>query len=175
MKTALVVIDVQKAMFENPASLPFEGEAVVERIAGLIAKARAQGAPVFFVQHDGGPGDPFHAAAPGFAFHDRLTPQPGDDVTVKTKSSAFHGTDLDAKLKRAGIERLVITGMQSEYCVTSAIRGAYERGYTLILASDAHTTFDTKIAKARDIVAIINDTTSGSFAALARAADVDFA
>jgi nicotinamidase-related amidase len=175
MTKALVVIDVQKGMFANEKSLPFDGEAVVGRIAGLIEKARGQGAPVFFVQHDGGASHPFHPGKPGFAFHDKLTPQPGDDVTVKTKSSAFHGTDLDAKLKRAGVSQLVITGMQSEYCVTSAIRGAYERGYTLTLASDAHSTFDTKTAKARDIVAIINDTSSGSFATLAASADVDFA
>lgn len=174
MSTALVVIDVQKAMFEDPASQPFDGEAVVDRIAGLIDKARAAGTPVFFVQHDGGPGDSFGAAKPGFPFHDKLSPQPGDDVTVKTKSSAFHGTDLDAKLKRAGIDHLVITGMQSEYCVTSAIRGAYERGYKLTLASDAHSTFDTKFAKGRDIVAIINDTSSGSFAKLAASAEIDF-
>jgi nicotinamidase-related amidase len=175
MTKALVVIDVQKAMFENPAAQPFEGEAVVDRIGGLIGKARAARAPIFFVQHDGGPADSFHPGKPGFAFHDKLTPQPGDDVTIKTKSSAFHGTDLDAKLKRASVDHLVITGMQSEYCVTSAIRGAYERGYTLILASDAHSTFDTKVAKARDIVAIVNDTTSGSFATLVVSADLDFA
>jgi nicotinamidase-related amidase len=171
---ALVVIDVQKAMFEDPALQPFEGEAVVDRIAGLIGKARAAGAPIFFVQHDGGPGDSFHPGKPGFAFHDRLAPRPGDDVTVKTKSSAFHGTELDGKLRRAGIDELVLTGMQSEYCVTSAIRGAYERGYTLTLASDAHSTFDTKAAKARDIIAIVNDTTSGSFAKLAKADEVRF-
>ncbi len=174
MSKALVVIDVQMGMFEDPASQPFEGEAVVDRIADLIAKARKAGTPVFFVQHDGGPGDSFGAGKPGFPFHDKLAPQPGDDVTVKTKSSAFHGTDLDAKLKRAGIDRLVITGMQSEYCVTSAIRGAYERGYRLTLVSDAHSTFDTRFAKGHDIVAIINDTTSGSFAITANASEIDF-
>ncbi len=174
MTKALIVIDVQKAMFVNPAAQPFDGEAVVDRIGSLIGKARAAGAPIFFVQHDGGPADLLHPGKPGFALHDKFTPQPGDDVTIKTKSSAFHGTDLDARLKRAGISHLVITGMQSEYCVTSAIRGACERGYTLILASDAHSTFDTKVAKARDIVAIINDTTSGSFATLAASADVNF-
>jgi nicotinamidase-related amidase len=174
MSNALVVIDVQKAMFEDPAFQPFEGEIVVNRIAALIVRARARNVPVFFVQHAGGPEDSFHPGKPGFAFHDRLTPQPGDDVTVKTKSSAFHGTDFEAKLKHAGIDHLVITGMQSEYCVTSAIRGAYERGYTLALASDAHSTFDTKTAKARDIIAIVNDTTSGSFAKLVKAAEVEF-
>jgi len=174
MTKALVIVDHQKAMFAIPGYAPFDGEAVTDRIASLIAKARAAGAPVFYVQHDGGPDDEFHPGKPGFAFVDKIAPQVGDDVTVKTKSSAFHGTDLDAKLKRAGVDHLVITGMQSEYCVTSAIRGAYERGYRITLASDAHSTFDTKIAKGKDIVAIVNDTTRGSFADAISAEEIAF-
>jgi nicotinamidase-related amidase len=174
MTKALVIIDVQKAMFEDPSNLPHNGEAVVDRIAALIAKARALNTLIFFVQHDGGPGDSLHLGKPGFPFHDKLAPQSGDDITVKHRSSAFHDTDFDAKLKRAGIDHLVVTGMQSEYCVTSAIRGAYERGYKLTLASDAHSTFDTKVAKGADIVAIINDTTSGSFAKVVPSADIVF-
>lgn len=174
MKTALVIIDVQNAMFEDPSNQPHDADAVVDRIANLIQKARHAGTPIFFVQHDGGPGDSFHAGKPGFPFHHKLTPQAGDDVTVKYRSSAFHDTDFDTKLKRAGIGHLVIVGMQSEYCVTSAIRGAHERGYKLTLASDAHATFDTKIAKGKDIAAIINDTTRGSFADVVPAASILF-
>jgi len=171
---ALVVIDVQKGMFDDPANPPHDGEAVVGRIADLIAKARATRTPGFYVQHDGGASHPFQPGKPGFPFHDTIAPQPGDDVTVKTRSSAFHGTDFDAKLKRAGVDHLVITGLQSEYCVTSAIRGAYERGYRITLASDAHSTFDTKAATGRDIVAIINDTTSGSFGDVMPASQIAF-
>ena len=40
---------------------------------------------------------------------------------------------------------------------------AAQRGYKLTLASDAHSTFDSKVAKGADIAAIINDTTRGSF------------
>jgi nicotinamidase-related amidase len=173
MSKALVVIDVQKIMFAHPGFQPHDGEAVVDRIAGLIAKARAEGVPVFFVQHQ--EGEHMTPGAPGFPFVDKLTPQPGDDVTVKTRSSAFHGTDFDAKLKVAGIDHLVITGMQSEYCVTSAIRGAYERGYHITLVSDAHSTGDTRVAKAKDIVAIVNDTSAGSFGTVIPAAGVTFA
>jgi len=174
MTKALVIIDHQKAMFEIPGYAPFDGEAVTDRIASLIAKARAAGAPVFYVQHDGGPDDEFHPGKPGFAFVDRIAPQPGDDVTVKTKSSAFHDTDFDAKLKRAGVTHLVIAGMQSEYCVTSAIRGAYERGYRITLAADAHSTFDTKVTDGRTIVAVINDTTRGSFGDVIVACEIAF-
>jgi nicotinamidase-related amidase len=174
MNTALVIIDHQKAMFSNPDMQPYDGEAVTGRIAALLANARIAGTPVFFVQHDGGPDDDFHSGKPGYPFHDKIAPRADEDVTVKTKSSAFHGTDFDAKLKRAGIDHLVITGMQSEYCVTSAIRGAHERGYKLTLVSDAHSTFDSKVAKGADIVAIINDTTRGSFGTVIPAAEIDF-
>jgi nicotinamidase-related amidase len=173
MAKALVVIDVQKGMFD-PDYPPYDGEAVVDRIAGLIARARAAKAPVFFVQHHGDGDHPFQPGKPGYPFHDKLAPQPGDDVTVKRKSSAFHDTDFDAKLKRAGVKHLIITGMQSEYCVTSAIRGAYERGYGITLVSDAHATSDTRVAKGKDIVAIVNDTTQGSFGGAIPAAKISF-
>jgi nicotinamidase-related amidase len=172
MTKALVVIDVQKGMWGHYP--PYDGEAVVDRIAMLIAKARAAKVPVFFVQHDGGPDDTLHPGKPGFPFHDRLAPQPGDDVTVKQRSSAFHGTDFDARLKAASIDHLVVTGMQSEYCVDSAIRGAYERGYKVTLVCDAHSTFDTRAAKAKDIIAIQNDTLNGDFANAIPAAEVSF-
>ncbi|HEX4301956.1 MAG TPA: isochorismatase family protein, partial [Rhizomicrobium sp.] len=97
MSKALVVIDVQKIMFMVPDFQPHDGDAVVDRIADLISKARAAGAPVFFVQHHDLESEHMKPGAPGFAFVDKLAPQPADDVTVKHKSSAFHGTDLDAK------------------------------------------------------------------------------
>jgi nicotinamidase-related amidase len=161
-------------MFAFPDFSPYDGDGVVGRIAGLIANAREQRAPIFFIQHDGGPSHPLHPGKPGFPFHDRLAPGPGDDVTVKHRSSAFHGTDLDEKLKRAGVNHLIVTGMQSEYCVDSAIRGAVERGYRVTLVCDAHSTRNTIVAKAKDIVAIQNDTMNGDFAAVVPAAEIEF-
>jgi nicotinamidase-related amidase len=175
MSKALVIIDVQKGMW-SPGFAPYDGDGVVARIAALIAKARAASVPVLYVQHHGKdePNHPFKPGLPGYPFHDAIAPQPGDDVTVKTRSSAFHGTDFDAKLKKAGIDHLVITGMQSEYCVDSAVRGAYERGYKVTLVGDAHSTGDTRVAKAKDIIAIQNDTLGGDFAAVRPAADIVF-
>jgi nicotinamidase-related amidase len=174
MMKALVVIDVQKAMFDTPGFVPLDGEAVVDRIASLIADAREAGTPIFFVQHDGGPDDPFHAGKPGFPFHDKLTPRIDDNVTVKHHGSAFNGTDLDANLKKANVDTVVICGMQSEYCVDSAVRGAVERGYKVILVADGHTTFDTKILKAENITAHENETLGGSYAEVMPAAQIVF-
>lgn len=174
MTSALVIIDVQKAMFEPPEGPPYDAEAIVDRIAGLMVRARRAGVPIYFVQHDEGPKSPFHPGKPGFPFHEKLAPQPDDDVTIKHRSSVFHGTDFDAKLRSAGIDHLIVTGMQSEYCVDSAIRGAVERGYKVTLVSDAHSTFNSHVAKAEQIIAIQNDTMSGSFANLKRTAEVAF-
>jgi nicotinamidase-related amidase len=174
LKKALVIIDVQQGMFDVPDFQPYDGQNVLARIADLTARARAAGAPVYFIQHDGGPTHPFHPGKSGYPFHPAIAPRAGDNVTVKHFSSAFHGTDFDSKLKRDGVDHLVVTGMQSEYCVNSAIRGAYERGYGITLVSDAHSTGDTRVAKAKDIIAIQNDTMRGDFGDVVPAAEVTF-
>lgn len=174
MTRALVVIDVQQGMFAIPDLEPHDGEGVVARIAELIARARDAGAPVFFVQHDGGPEHPFHPGKPGFPFHPKVAPCAGDDVTVKNYGSAFKATDFDDKLKRAGIDHLVIVGMQSEYCVDSAVRSAVERGYTVTLPGDGHSTFDTPVLKAADIIAHENATLNGSYASVRPSTEVRF-
>ena len=173
MGTALVIIDVQKGMWSDSFA-PYDDQGVLARIAALIAQARTAGTPIMYVQHHGEGDHPFQPGKPGFPFHDAIAPAPGDDVTVKHKSSAFHGTDFDAKLRAAGIGHLIVTGMQSEYCVDSAIRGAYERGYKVTLVSDAHSTGDTRVAKAKDIIAIQNDTMWGDFAEVKPAAQISF-
>jgi aminoglycoside 6'-N-acetyltransferase len=175
MSKALVIIDVQKGMWEHPDYPPYDGQGVLARIADLIAKARVSHTPIMYVQHHGidEPNHPFKPGLPGYPFHDAIAPLTTDDVTVKTKSSAFHGTDFDAKLKARGIDHLIITGMQSEFCVNSAIRGAYERDYKITLVSDAHSTGDTQVAKAKDIVALQNQITR-DFGAVVPAAEIVF-
>ncbi len=174
MSAALVVIDVQQGMFALPDFQPYDGEAVVDRIAALISQARVRGTRVFFVQHDGGPDHPLHPGKPGFPFHAKLTPRATDDLTVKHHGSAFHSTDLDKKLRGAGIDRLVICGMQSEYCVDSAVRSAFERGYHVTLVADGHSTGDTRVMTAENIIAHHNHTLDGDFADVKPAAEIVF-
>ena len=51
MKTALLVIDVQRGLFD-PAPRPFEADEVVRRINALTQRARAAGVAVAFIQHE---------------------------------------------------------------------------------------------------------------------------
>ena len=173
MTMALVIIDMQQGMFTD-AIPPHQGEAVLQRCADLLGRAREAGVPIFHVQHDGPEGDPLHKGTPGFPHHPAVAPKAGEPVIVKQNISAFHGTDFDRQLKSKGIDRLVVAGMQTEMCIDSACRAAKALGYRVVLADDAHTTFDTQVLPAERIVAHHNATLNGAFVELAKTADVRF-
>ena len=47
---------------------------------------------------------------------------------------------------------VIISGMQTQYCVDTTTRRAFSEGYKVTLVSDAHSTFDTEVLRAEDIV-----------------------
>lgn len=171
---ALVIIDVQQGMFAFPELQPFEGEALVARLSALLARARAAKMPVIIVQHNGGVGSPLAADSPGFAFRPELSAAPGEMVVVKRNCSAFQDTDFEARLRAAGISHLIVCGMQSEYCVDTTVRAAFERGFAVTLVADGHSTFDTPDLGAAAIIAHHNRTLT-SFAKIEPIAALAFA
>ena len=173
MTTALMIVDVQQGMFALPSPL-HRGEEVVRRIAGLLERARATGVPVAHIQHDGGPGDVLAKGSAGWPHHPLVAPRLGEIVVEKRNSSAFHDTHLHRHLSHAGIERLVIAGMQTEMCVDSACRGAKALDYRVVLVADAHTTYDTPALSADLIIAHHNRLLSGTFVELVEADNVQF-
>jgi nicotinamidase-related amidase len=173
---ALLVIDLQRGMFADPAMPPFDGDAVVRRSIGLIAAARAAGRTVLFVQHDGGAGDVLAADGPGFALHPALVPAPDDPILVKCFCSAFQDTPVAALLAARAVKKIAVCGMQTEYCIDTTCRAAFERGFSVTLASDAHTTFDSQALAAPAIIRHHNATLANAgFVTLEQAADLRFA
>ena len=51
-----------------------------------------------------------------------------------------------------GIHQLIICGIQTEQCVDTTCRGASDLGYSIILVEDGHSTFDSPVLKAADII-----------------------
>ena len=168
-----MVVDVQQGMFAVPSPL-YRGEEVVQRIAGLLDRARAEGVPVVHIQHDGGPGHVLAKGSPGWPHHPMVAPRAGEMVVEKRHSSAFHDTDLHRRLGEAGIDRLIVTGMQTEMCVDSACRGAAALDYRVVLVADGHTTYDTPVLGADLIIAHHNRLLSRAFVDLVEARQVRF-
>jgi nicotinamidase-related amidase len=173
MTSALVVIDMQQGLLnEQPA--PYRSGEVLQNVGDLLGRARAAHVPVFHVQHDGGAGDSLAKGSAGWPHHPAVAPREGEPVIEKRQSSAFHDTDFHDRLQRVGVDRLVIAGMQTEYCVDSACRAAAALGYHVVLVSDAHTTFDSSALPAERIIAHHNGTLGDAFVELAAARDVKF-
>ncbi len=157
--TALLIIDVQESMFGPDQQPPaFQADETVANIAALIAKARSAGARVIYIQHHDQVDPALQPGQPGFAIRAAIAPQPDETVIVKRICDTFTGTNLEQVLREAGIERLVTCGIQSDFCVDAATRGAMNRGFEVTLAADAHTTWDNGILTAEQIVAHVNAT-----------------
>ena len=148
---ALLVIDVQMFGFGDDSPV-YASEALLDNIGDLIARARAAGVPVIYVQHCGATGEIDEPGAPAWEIHPAIAPAEGEPVVQKRHPDAFQETTLQAELGSRSIKRLVVAGMQTEYCVDTTCRRAYSLGYDVVLAKDAHSTWDTEHLTAVQVI-----------------------
>lgn len=72
----------------------------------------------------------------GHEIVDQLTPEAGELVVRKHRSSAFWGTDLELLLRSNGIKTVVIGGCTTEGCVESTARDAMFNDLYVVIAVD---------------------------------------
>jgi nicotinamidase-related amidase len=103
-----------------------------------------RGLPVVVVRHDSGnPDSPLHPAHPGTALIASVSGSPADLLVAKSVNSAFYGTpDLEAWLRTAGIDQIVLCGIQTNMCVETTARMGGNLGFDVVVALDATRTFD---------------------------------
>ena len=148
-RCALLVIDMVR-YFADPAGRCFlpAAPAVRPRIAALSAAWRKGGGPVVFTRHaHRGPGDMgmlgrffsdwIRDGAPESEIVPDLAPAPGETVLRKTTYDAFLGTDLEDRLRAAGCEQVLVTGVLTHMCCETTARAAFCRGFEVYVATDA--------------------------------------
>lgn len=172
MKPALLVIDTQVNMFEDGTAV-YNAPALLETIDCVITRARILRIPVIYVQHNGPPGGPDEPDTPGWFIHERISPQEGDIVIQKHTPDAFHATPLESILKDNEINKLVIMGVQTENCISSTCHHARIAGFSITLIQDGHSTFDSDLLNAEQIITHYNDMLS-DFADVIPADQVQF-
>jgi nicotinamidase-related amidase len=143
-KTALIVVDVQRAFDQwEAAGRRRNNPDAVARIADLLAAFRDHRAPIFHIRHEGTrPNSTFLPSGTGYAVKDEARERAGEPVIVKRVNSAFIGTDLESRLRTAGIRTLVICGATTNHCVETTTRMAGNLGFDARLVRDATWTFD---------------------------------
>jgi nicotinamidase-related amidase len=142
INAALIVIDVQQA-FDDPSWGKRNHPAAESNIALLLAGWRACGRPLFHIQHRSGrPASLFHPDAQGYPFKPEAQPLTGEPVIHKNVNSALIGTDLEQRLRAAGIDTLAICGLTTDHCVSTTTRMAGNLGFATYLVGDAAATFE---------------------------------
>jgi nicotinamidase-related amidase len=134
---------------------------LLDHLRTIVAEARAACLQIVFVPHHRWePGDyehwrhatPYQRAGAqrqifakgswGGTFHDDFQPQEGDIVAKEHwGSSGFANTDLDLRLKQAGISSVILIGLIANTCIEATGRFAMELGYEVTLVKDATAAF----------------------------------
>ncbi len=138
-ESALVIVDAQNTYRSGVMQL-VGVEPALDECASLLARARALNVPVIHIQHDSGPGSPYDIRAEIGAIADKVAPLANEPVVVKNYPNSFIGTDLDARLKAAGIKNLVVVGFMTHMCINSTARGAFNLGYAVTVPAAATAT-----------------------------------
>lgn len=152
---ALIVVDVQNDFCVGGALAVRDGDAVVpviNRISALFSR--------IFYTRDWHPANhcsfsdapefvdkswPPHCVqdTPGAEFHPELY-MPDDAVVISTAAdpdreaySGFEGTALAAQLRDAGIRRVFVCGLATDYCVRATVLDALSEGFEAVLVEDA--------------------------------------
>lgn len=152
---ALIVVDVQNDFLPGGSLAVPDGDAVVPILNDYIRLFQRYGLPIYatrdwhpadhcsFVEQ-GGPWPPHCIAeTQGAAFSADLELPP--DVVVISKAtlqekdgySGFEDTDLAARCRRLGCQRLFIGGLATDYCVLNTVRDALSEGFDVYLLMDA--------------------------------------
>ena len=154
--TALLVIDVQND-FAAPDGLLAKGgrdmlmvEPMIEKLQKTIAIAQVTGVPIFYTQqiydrskltelqkeqYDmDGKYITCDIKTDGYKFY-KIKPST-ESVFVKYNYNAFSNPELEKKIKEHGIKTLVIAGMDTYWCVETAIRNAFDLGYKVVVPND---------------------------------------
>jgi nicotinamidase-related amidase len=142
-QTALLVIDVQEGLFHKSTPI-YGGASLVAHVNQLVTQAHADGAPVYWVRH--ADKRTLVPGSPEWQLHHDLHPAPDDHFVEKTHPNAFEGTTLDEQLHEQGVTRLVVAGLVTHGCVRASCLGAGRLGYTVTLASDAHSSYNQDAA-----------------------------
>ena len=135
----LLVIDMQKGLVDEEL---YAFDTFMDRSIRLVDTARKNSVEVIFVKHDAGPGSGMSAGDEAFEIVDRLAPKKGEKVFVKTINSCFGNKDFKHYMKQQKDKRLMIIGLQTNYCIDATVKSAFERGFAVIIPEGTNSTFD---------------------------------
>jgi nicotinamidase-related amidase len=172
---ALVMVDLQNTYREGVMKLVGVEPALIEARA-LLDRARGAGIPIIHIRHDAGAGSPYDVRAPIGQISNEVAPAGDEPVVTKNYPNSFIGTDLEARLRAAGVSNVILAGFMTHMCINSTARGAFNLGFHPTVVAAATATRDlpgagssvvaadalqaASLAALRDLFAVVAETGS---------------
>ncbi|MDQ0205682.1 isochorismatase family protein [Alkalicoccobacillus murimartini] len=162
MKQALVIIDAQQELIDgnHEESQVFKKKRLLMNINLVIQQAIDAADLIVFVR------DKEVANGEGAGFHvhkDIQLPNKNAVFIDKEATNSFYNTNLLSTLKEHTIDHLVIMGCKTEHCIDTAVRTATVHGFDVTLVGDGHSTQDSAVLTAEQIIAHHNATLHGHY------------
>lgn len=140
--TALIPIDMQQG-FDLPPIRPLSNSKLDQNGLTLLHYWRRQNWPVLHVCHDSIHEDStLHPKHPGNAMREGFRPQGAEPMIHKSVNCAFVGTDLELRLRRLNIKKVVLFGLYADMCVSTSARIASNLGFDTYVVADACASID---------------------------------
>lgn len=153
-KKILLIVDVQTCMVEDTA---YNIRKVIDNIKNLITAARANNVEVVYVRHNDGKGSSLEAGSDGWQIYHEIAPTHQDKIFDKTFNSSFKNTGLKEYLDSKNVKTIILTGMQTEYCIDTTCKCAFDYGYKLIIPEGTNTTFDNQFLTGEKLYQFYNN------------------
>lgn len=169
---ALVVVDMQNDFVRAgaPQEVP-DARTTLGTVATLIEACRRTSVPVMFTRYTAGPNATHHAwfspeCSPpirscwpgvtrryadrstelyGHDIVDELPPRDGEEIIDKYGYGSFTGTVLDDGLRARRVRQVWLVGTVTQICVEETAREGFRRGYEMVVAADAVSSFDPEL------------------------------
>ena len=153
-RPALINIDLANAWTRPGHVFSCEGmDVIIPSVQKLLAAARAKNIPIVYTStayavtegpntdmglwHHKIPAELLKLGTPEVAIDDRIAPRAGEQVIVKKRASAFHGTYLAGFLRAAGVDTVILTGVTMAGCVRHSTEDAIAEGFRPIVVREA--------------------------------------
>ncbi|NDP39808.1 MAG: isochorismatase family protein [Rhodoferax sp.] len=152
---ALLIVDVQSDFLAGGSLAAPQSDEVIPVLNGYLAAFQQAGLPVLATRDwhpsdhcsfrpQGGPWPPHCVAGSAGANFASGLKLPVDVIVISKATdrqrdaySGFEDTELDPLLRKAGVSRLFIGGLATDYCVLHTVRDALKLGYQTLLLQDA--------------------------------------
>ncbi|HEX2110004.1 MAG TPA: isochorismatase family protein [Gaiellaceae bacterium] len=152
-RPALINIDLANAWTRPGNPFSCNGmDVIIRGVQRLLAATRAKTLPVVFTTTayaitEGANSDmglwnrkiPLEALQLGtdaVAIDERIAPEPDEQVIVKKRASAFHGTYLSSFLNAHRVDTVIVTGVTMAGCVRHTVEDAIAEGFRPIVVRE---------------------------------------